>query len=103
MCERNKCARFLLYLYVLGLSCLTPYIYNLCSQLQQISTCLQKKKSSLCEECFTQDYSTYPVTIMTVYVVNLFAFAVLTVYILYRRWQMRNGVLHDQLYSYIPR
>lgn len=102
MCHQSKCARFMLYFYVLCLWALFPFIFNLCNHLLEVDTCLEYKHNLPCEECFNYDYSwrNVAVALTAIYTCQFFAFTVVCLYILvnrYRNW--RYGALNSQLYN----
>ena len=105
MCDHDRCSRFLLYFYVLGLWILFPFVYSLCHSLDELSTCISNKNgtnSSVCEERFAENYSWYQVTasVATIFTINIFSFTVICLYVIYRRYRIwKRGILHEQLYS----
>ena len=105
MCNRDMCARFLLYFYVLGLWCLSPFVYIFCNHLLELDTCMAKQNNLPCKECFTQ-YSWDHVAgvIGCLYSVNAFSFTIMCFYIVYRRYQIwRNETKARQMYNHMVR
>lgn len=105
MCDRDTFARSLLYIYVLGLWSLSYLVYTFCNHLLQLNDCMTKQISPLCQKFFT-DYSwdNAAGVIGCLYSVNVSSFTVMSLYILYRRCQMRrNEVKPTRLYSHMVR
>ena len=88
MCDNDRTGRFLLYLYVLELWVLTPFIINFCDQLGHLES---------------KDYPWYnaSIAITIIHTFNTFTATLLCTCILCKRYKMwKRGNVTDQIYSY---